>query len=45
MAEETGRIAVSLISADRLRPSRIMTEPVFENALRLLLALGTRLSI
>jgi dihydroxy-acid dehydratase len=40
MAEETGRIAVSLIGADHLRPSRIMTEKAFENALRLLLALG-----
>ena len=40
MAEETGRIAVSLIAVDHLRPSRIMTEPAFENALRLLLALG-----
>jgi dihydroxy-acid dehydratase len=40
MAEETGRIAVSLIGADHLRPSRIMTENAFENALRLLLALG-----
>ena len=39
-AEETGRIAVSLIAVDHLRPSRIMTEPAFENALRLLLALG-----
>lgn len=40
MAEETGRIAVSLIGADHLRPSQIMTEKAFENALRLLLALG-----
>jgi dihydroxy-acid dehydratase len=40
MAEETGRIAVSLIGADHLRPSRIMTPQAFENALRLLLALG-----
>ncbi|HZZ63515.1 MAG TPA: dihydroxy-acid dehydratase [Roseiarcus sp.] len=40
MAEETGRIAVSLIGADHLRPSRIMTRLAFENALRLLLALG-----
>lgn len=40
MAEETGRVAVSLIGADHLRPSRIMTEHAFENALRLLLALG-----
>ena len=34
MAEETGRVAASLIGADHLRPSRIMTEPAFENALR-----------
>ena len=40
MAEETGRIAVSLIGAEERRPSRIMTEHAFENALRLLLALG-----
>lgn len=40
MAEETGRVAVSLIGADQLRPSRIMTEQAFENALRLLMALG-----
>ncbi len=40
MAEETGRIAVALIGADDRRPSRIMTEHAFENALRLLLALG-----
>ena len=40
VAEETGRIAVALIGADHLRPSRIMTEAAFENALRLLLALG-----
>ena len=40
MAEETGRIAVKLIGADHLRPSRIMTEKAFENALRLLMALG-----
>jgi dihydroxy-acid dehydratase len=40
MAEDTGRIAVSLIGADHLRPSRIMTPLAFENALRLLLALG-----
>lgn len=40
MAEETGRIAVSLIGADHLRPSRIMTPKAFENAIRLLLALG-----
>lgn len=40
MAEETGRIAVSLIGADHLRPSRIMTQRAFDNALRVLLALG-----
>lgn len=40
MAEETGRIAASLIGADHLRPSRIMTRAAFDNALRLLLALG-----
>ncbi|WP_119269230.1 dihydroxy-acid dehydratase [Taklimakanibacter deserti] len=40
MAEDTGRIAVSLIGAEHLRPSRILTEKAFENALRLLLALG-----
>ena len=40
MAEESGRIAVSLIGADHLRPSKIMTAKAFENALRLLLALG-----
>jgi dihydroxy-acid dehydratase len=40
MAEESGRIAVSLIGADHLRPSKIMTVEAFENALRLLLALG-----
>ena len=40
MAEETGRTAVSLIGADHLRPSRIMTEHAFENAMHLLLALG-----
>ena len=39
MAEETGRIAVSLIGSE-LRPSRIMTEKAFENAVRVLLALG-----
>jgi dihydroxy-acid dehydratase len=40
LAEETGRIAVSLIGADDRRPSRIMTEPAFENAIRTLLAVG-----
>jgi dihydroxy-acid dehydratase len=39
MAEETGRIAVSLIGSD-LNPRRIMTEKAFENAVRVLLALG-----
>jgi dihydroxy-acid dehydratase len=39
MAEETGRIAVSLIGSDR-RPSRIMTAEAVENAVRVLLALG-----
>ncbi len=39
MAESTGRIAVSLIGSDR-RPSRILTARAFENAVRLLLALG-----
>jgi dihydroxy-acid dehydratase len=39
MAEDTGRIAVSLIGSDR-RPSRIMTHEAVENAMRVLLALG-----
>src|SRR6185312_2542870 len=39
MAEDTGRIAVELITTDR-RPSRIITEAALENALRILLALG-----
>jgi dihydroxy-acid dehydratase len=39
MAEDTGRIAVSLIGSDR-RPSRIMTADAVENAMRVLLALG-----
>ncbi|HUG61740.1 MAG TPA: IlvD/Edd family dehydratase [Methylomirabilota bacterium] len=39
MAEETGRVAVSLIGSER-RPSRIMTAEAFENAVRVLLALG-----
>ena len=39
MAEETGRVAVSLIGSDR-RPSRIITAESIENALRVLLALG-----
>jgi len=40
IAEETGRLAVSLIGKDHLRPSMIMTAKAFENALRVLLALG-----
>ena len=40
MAEETGRVAVSLIGADHLRPSKVMSPQAFDNALRLLLALG-----
>ena len=40
MAEETGRIAVSLIGAEDRRPSAILTPEAFENALRILLALG-----
>jgi dihydroxy-acid dehydratase len=40
MAEDTGRIATSLIGADHLRPSRLLTANAFENAVRLLLALG-----
>jgi dihydroxy-acid dehydratase len=40
MAEDTGRVAVSLVGADHLRPSRIMTPEAFDNAIRLLLALG-----
>jgi dihydroxy-acid dehydratase len=39
MAEETGRIAVSLIGSDR-RPSRIITQAAIDNATRVLLALG-----
>jgi dihydroxy-acid dehydratase len=39
MAEETGRVAVSLIGSER-RPSRIMTREAIENAVRILLALG-----
>ena len=39
MAEETGRIAVSLIGSS-LRPSRIITQEAIENAMRVLLALG-----
>ena len=40
MAEETGRIAVSLIGAEDRRPSAILTPEAFDNALRILLALG-----
>lgn len=40
MAEETGRIAAGLIGNAALRPSRILTRQAFENALRLLMALG-----
>ena len=39
MAEETGRIAVELMTSKR-RPSQIMTPEAIENALRVLLALG-----
>lgn len=39
MAEETGRAAVALIGSDRT-PARIMTREAFENAMRVLLALG-----
>ena len=39
MAEETGRVAVSLIGSD-LRPSRIITQQAIDNAMRVLLALG-----
>src|SRR6201996_1998083 len=39
MAEESGRIAVELMTAGR-RPSQIMTAAAIENALRILLALG-----
>jgi dihydroxy-acid dehydratase len=39
MAEETGRVAVSLIGSD-LHPSRIITQQAIENAMRVLLALG-----
>lgn len=40
MAELTGTVAVSLIGADHLRPSRILTAEAFENAVRLLMAIG-----
>jgi dihydroxy-acid dehydratase len=39
MAEETGRVAVSLIGTNRT-PSRILTHASFENAIRVLLAVG-----
>jgi dihydroxy-acid dehydratase len=39
IAEETGRAAVALIGSDR-RPDRILTPRAFENALRVLLAVG-----
>lgn len=39
MAEETGRIAVSLIGSD-FAPSRIVTQAALDNAMRVLLALG-----
>ena len=39
VSEETGRIAVSLIGSDRT-PRRIMTEKAFENAVRVLMAIG-----
>src|SRR5271154_2695810 len=39
MAEETGRIAVSLIGSS-LGPSRVMTQEAIENAMRVLLAIG-----
>jgi len=39
MAEETGRMAVDLVRRG-VRPSEIMTEDAFENALRTLLATG-----
>ncbi len=39
LAEETGRAAVEIVARD-LRPSAIMTEAAFENAIRVLLAIG-----
>ena len=39
VAEETGRLAVQMIGA-RLTPDRILTPAAFENALRVLLAIG-----
>ncbi|MBB6182483.1 dihydroxy-acid dehydratase [Pseudorhizobium flavum] len=39
MAEETGRIAASLIGSDKT-PQKIMTEKALENGLRILMAIG-----
>ena len=39
IAEETGRVAVSLIGSS-LRPSRVVTQEAIENAMRVLLAIG-----
>jgi dihydroxy-acid dehydratase len=39
IAEETGRVAVSLIGSS-LRPSRVMTQEAIENAMHVLLAIG-----
>lgn len=39
MAEETGRIAVSLIGSDKT-PKKIVTEKALENGLRILMAIG-----
>lgn len=39
VAEDTGRLAVQL-ARTRLTPDRILTAPAFENALRVLLAIG-----
>ena len=39
IAEETGRVAVTLIGSER-RPSRIINQKSFENAIRVLLAIG-----
>lgn len=40
MAELTGKIAVGLVGREDARPTRLLTAKSFENALRLLLALG-----
>jgi dihydroxy-acid dehydratase len=40
MAELTGKIAVDLVGRDDCKPTRLLTEKSFENALRMLLALG-----